>query len=90
MEKIFIEAGSFVKKGDPILRLTNSNFQLDVMYREALAYEQINNAENRRLAIEQNSIAIRSQLADVENSIRQSRLSFIRDSVLTVKKLIAP
>jgi HlyD family secretion protein len=60
------------------------------MYREALAYEQINNAENRRLAIEQNSIAIRSQLADVENSIRQSRLSFIRDSVLTVKKLIAP
>jgi HlyD family secretion protein len=90
VEKIFIEAGSFVKKGDPILRLTNSNFRLDVMYREALAYEQINNAENRRLAIEQNSIAIRSQLADVENSIQQSRLSFIRDSVLTVKKLIAP
>jgi len=90
VETIFIEAGSFVKKGDPILRLTNSNFQLDVMYREALAYEQINNAENRRLAIEQNSIAIRSQLADVENSMRQSTLSYVRDSVLAEKKLIAP
>ena len=90
VEKIFTEAGSFVKKAEPILQLTNANFQLDVMYRETLAYEQINNAENRRLAIEQNSIAIRSQLADVENSIRQSRLSFIRDSVLTEKKLIAP
>jgi HlyD family secretion protein len=90
VEKIFIEAGSFVKKGDPILRLTNANFQLDVMYREALAYEQINNAENRRLAIEQNSIAIRSQLADVENSMRHSTLSYMRDSVLADKNLIAP
>ncbi len=90
VEKIFIEAGSLVKKGDPILRLTNSNFQLDVTYREALVYEQINNAETRRLALEQNSIAIRSQLADVENSMRQSALSYVRDSVLAQKQLIAP
>jgi HlyD family secretion protein len=90
VEKLYVDAGAFVKMGQPILRLTNSQFQLDVMYREAMAYEQINNAENRRLAIEQNSISIRSQLADAENSIRQTTISFTRDSALAEKKLIAP
>jgi HlyD family secretion protein len=90
VEKLYVDAGAFVKMGQPILRLTNSQFQLDVMYREAMAYEQINNAENRRLAIEQNSISIRSQLADAENSIRQTTISFTRDSALAEKNLIAP
>lgn len=89
VDKIYLEAGSDVKKGDPILRLANTNLQLDVMYREALTYEQINNAQNRRLSIEQNSIAVKSQLADVENSARLAILSYSRDSVLYAKNLIS-
>jgi HlyD family secretion protein len=90
VEKIFVEAGSMVKRGDPILRLANTGLQLDVMYREALTYEQINNAQNRRLAIEQNTISVQSQLADVENLARQASLSFVRDSALRAKDLISP
>src|ERR1051326_2773993 len=89
VEKRFVEAGTFVKKGDPIIRLANSNLQLDVMYREALSYEQINNAENRRLAIEQNTISVKTQLSDVEYQVDRTRLLFRRDSVLAAKSLIA-
>ena len=89
VERLFVDAGTFVKKGDPILRLANTNLQLDVMYREALSYEQINNAQNRRLAIEQNSISVRSQLAEVEYQVQRTKLSFDRDSVLRVKNLIS-
>ena len=57
VDSTFVEAGSFVKQGDRILKLANMNLQLDVLYREALLFEQINNARNTRLAIEQNTLA---------------------------------
>jgi HlyD family secretion protein len=88
VEKRYVEAGSFVKQGDPIVRLTNTNLQLDVMYREALTYQNINDAQNRRLTIEQNTIAVKSQLADAEYQVDRTELAFRRDSALVLKKLI--
>jgi HlyD family secretion protein len=90
VETIFLEAGSFVTKGDKILKLANTNLQLDVMYREALSYEQINNARNTRLAIEQNSITVRTQLADVDYQVQRTQRAFERDSALAAKNLISP
>ena len=84
-----MEAGSFVKKGDPIVKLANTNLQLDVMYREALTYQNINDAQNRRLSIEQNSIAVKAQLADAEYQADRTELTFRRDSALISKKLIS-
>lgn len=89
VEKRYVEAGTFVKQGDPVIKLANSNLQLDVMYREALSYEQINNAENRRLSIEQNTISVKTQLSDVEYQVERTRLLFRRDSALSAKNLIA-
>ena len=68
----YVDAGAMVKQGDPILKLMNANLQLDVMYREALSYEQINNARNTRIAIEQNSIAVRGQMADVDYQLERA------------------
>jgi HlyD family secretion protein len=88
VEKRYIDAGSFVKKGDPIVKLANTNLQLDVMYREALTYQNINDAQNRRLTIEQNSIAVKTQLADAEYQVERTEIAFRRDSALVLKKLI--
>ncbi len=89
IEKRYVEAGSFVKKGDPIVKLANTNLQLDVMYREALTYQNINDAQNRRLSIEQNTIAVKTQLADAEYQADRTQLAFRRDSALATKKLIS-
>ncbi len=89
VEKRFIEAGTMVRQGDPIIRLANSNLQLDVMYREALTYQEINDAQNRRLTIEQNTIAVKSTLADAEYQVERTRLAFQRDSSLFAKHLVA-
>ena len=43
VEKVFVEAGTLVHEGDAILKMTNTNLQLDVMHREAQLFEQINN-----------------------------------------------
>jgi len=85
----YVDAGTMVRKGDPILKLTNANLQLDVMYREALSYEQINNARNTRIAIEQNSIVVRGQMADVEYQLERARRAYRRDSVLAVKGMVS-
>jgi HlyD family secretion protein len=89
VEKRYIEAGSYVKKGDPIVRLANTNLQLDVMYREALTYQNINDAQNRRLSIEQNTISVKAQLADAEYQVDRTELAYRRDSALVVKKLVS-
>jgi HlyD family secretion protein len=89
VDSTFVEAGSFVKQGDRILKLANMNLQLDVLYREALLFEQINNARNTRLAIEQNTLALRGQLTDVTYQIQRLERQDERDTVLLAKGLIS-
>ena len=89
VDSTFVEAGSFVKQGERILKLINTNLQLDVLYREALLFEQINNARNTRLAIEQNTLALRGQLTDVTYQIQRLERQDSRDSVLLKKGLIS-
>ena len=89
VDSTFVEAGSFVKQGERILKLVNTNLQLDVLYREALLFEQINNARNTRLAIEQNTLALRGQLTDVTYQIQRLLRQDERDTVLLAKGLIS-
>ena len=89
IDSIFVEAGTLVTKGDRILKLGNTGMQLDVLYREALLFEQINNARNTRLAIEQNSLTLRGQLADVEYQIIRLQRLYDRDTTMYRRQLIS-
>lgn len=89
VDSIFIEAGSMVKRGDRILKLGNTNLQLDVMYREALMFEQLNNARNTRISIEQNSIQTQRQMTEDSYQLELMQMQFQRDSMLFAKDLIA-
>jgi HlyD family secretion protein len=90
IEEKFVEAGAFVRKGDPILRMGNTNLQLDVMYREALSYEQINNARNTSITIEQNTISVRQEVAEAEFQFQQAARNYVRDSTLAARDLASP
>ncbi len=89
VENRYVEAGAIVKQGDPILKLNNADLQLDVSYREALSYEQINNARNTRIVIEQNTISVRAQLADVEYQLQRAVRAYRRDSLLSSRGMIS-
>ncbi|NUO79573.1 efflux RND transporter periplasmic adaptor subunit, partial [candidate division KSB1 bacterium] len=71
VEKRFIEAGTFVKEGDVILQLANTNLLLDIMYREAQFFEQSNNLRNTRLLMEQNSLNLRRELTEIDYQIQR-------------------
>lgn len=89
VEEILVEEGSFVQKEDSILRLDNTDLHLDIMYREAQLFEQINNLRNTRLAIEQQSLNLKDQLLEVDYQIANSRRRFERCESMIEKKLIS-
>jgi len=66
VEEILIEEGSQVEVGDIILRLSNTNLQLDVISREAQVSEQLNNLRNTRLAIDKETLNLKSELVEVD------------------------
>jgi HlyD family secretion protein len=72
VEEIFLEAGNMVHQGDPILRLSNTNLLLDIMYREAEFFQQSNNLRDTRLLLEQNRLKLNNDMAEVDYRLRQA------------------
>jgi HlyD family secretion protein len=87
--EVFLEEGAYVNTGDKILQLDNTDLQLDIMYREAQLFEQINNLRNTRLAIEQNSLNLRAELLDINRQIRNSNRRYQQSKALKLKNLIS-
>jgi HlyD family secretion protein len=73
VEEIFLEAGARVEQGDPILRLANTTLLINLMWREAELFQQINNLRNTRLEMERYRLQLNQQLALVENSLQQQK-----------------
>lgn len=89
VEKKFLEAGSMVNAGDPILQLGNTNLMMDIMFREAEFYEQSNNLRNTRLAMEQNRLALKSQMIDLDYQIQRLKRDYERSEKLLEDNLIS-
>jgi HlyD family secretion protein len=73
VEEVFREAGSFVDRGDEILRLANTNLLLDIMYREAELYQQSNNLRNTKILMEQNRLQMRREILEIDHDISRQR-----------------
>jgi len=89
VEEIYMKAGTVVKKGDKILRLANTNLLLDIMWREAELFQQSNNLRNTRLQMEQYTLQLKQELADIENKLKQQRRIYERYKELNKEDLIA-
>ncbi len=85
--EVFAEQGAMLKPGDPILRLENMDLRLDIMYREAQLYEQINNLRNTRIAMEQRKLELKADLLEVDRMINESRRRYDVAVVLREKQL---
>jgi HlyD family secretion protein len=89
VEKIYIEAGSAMKQGDKILKLSNTTLLMDIMYREAELFQQINNLRNTRLLFEQSRLALERDLADLDFQVEKQKRKFASYQSLHEEKLIS-
>ncbi len=89
IEKIFVQTGSFVKKGDNLLKLSNTNLLLDIMYREAELYRQSNNLRNTRLEFEKYSIQLDQQIVEIRFNLIEAENKYKRSNYLYKEKIIS-
>ena len=89
VEEIFIEEGAEVKAGDVILRLSNTNLQLDVISREAQVSEQLNNLRNTKLAIEKETLNLKRDIIEIDYQLVRLRRTAKQRKLLAEKKLIS-
>jgi HlyD family secretion protein len=69
VEQRLVEQGEYVEKGQPLVRLSNTNLQLDVMGREAQVTEQLNFLRNTQMNMETNRLNLRRDLLEIELQI---------------------
>ena len=89
VEEIVTEEGTMIKKGDVILRLSNTNLHLEIMNREANLAEQINNLRNTRLSMEQNKLSLTRQLLELDYQLNVQKRDYENSKDLFSKKFIS-
>ena len=89
VEEVLIEDGTIVAAGDPIALLSNTNLQLEVLGREAAVTEQLNNMRTIELQLEQNRLAHKRNLVEIEYQIVRLNRSIERQSELAAKELVS-
>ena len=89
VEQVLIEDGALVAAGDPIALLSNTNLQLEVLGREAAVTEQLNNMRTIELQLEQNRLAHKRNLIEIDYQIVRLKRSIERQQDLAAKNLVS-
>ena len=87
VEEILVEDGAIVEAGDPIAVLSNTNLQLEVLGREAAVTEQLNNMRTIELQLEQNRLAHKRNLIEIDYQIKRLTRAVARQRDLVSKDL---
>lgn len=73
VEEKFVEDGAIMKKGEPILRLSNTDLELSLINQETSVYNLLTQMQISQNAARQNTINRRNQFTDVENSLIEAK-----------------
>ena len=88
MEKV-VEEGSMVHKGDVIVRLSNSNLDLQILNAEAELAEKQNLLRNTQVAMQQDRLNNRTEQAQLEMDTRRKQRTYEQNRRLYAEKLIS-
>ena len=89
VEEILVEDGTLVEAGDLIAVLSNTNLQLEVLGREAAVTEQLNNMRTIELQLEQNRLAHKRNLVEIDYQIIRLTREIERQRDLVAKSLVS-
>jgi HlyD family secretion protein len=89
VEEVYIEQGTHVEQGTPILRLSNAALQLNVMQREAELFREVNQLRQTRVTMEQRRLEMRAQLVELDYELRKAEREYERQDALLKSDLIS-
>jgi HlyD family secretion protein len=88
VEKIFVEDGTTMKKGDPILKLSNTDLELSLATQETSVFNLLTQMQISRNAAQQNTIGKLNQMADVDNAFNEAERIYKLNKHLYEQKAI--
>jgi len=89
VEEKFVEDGAVMKKGEPILRLSNTDLELSLVNQETQVYNLLTQMQISQNAARQNTIVKLNQYTDVENSLIEAKRVYELNQKLYDKDAIA-
>ncbi len=88
VEQKFVEDGAIMKKGQPILKLSNTNLQLSLVNQETSVYNLLTQMQISQNAAQQNTVNKLNQMTDVESQLTEADRLYRLDKKLYEQKAI--
>lgn len=88
VEEKFVEDGAFMKKGDPILRLSNTDLLMNLMSQQNTVYNTLTQMQINRNNAQQNTVMKLNQMADVESQLKEAERLYLLNKELYAQKVI--
>src|SRR5438309_488930 len=89
VEKLYVEDGAMVKKGQMLAELSNSDLQNNLLARQADVSREMNSMRNMELALAQTRVGDRRNLIEAELTAQKARRQYEMQRPLAEKGFIA-
>ena len=88
VEEKYVEDGTMMKKGEPILRLSNTDIQLGLVTQQTNVYNLLTQMQISKNAAQQNTVSKLNQMTDVESQLKEAERVYTLDKHLYEQKAI--
>ena len=88
VEEKFVEDGTVMKKGQPILRLSNPDLALNLVNQETSVYNLLTQMQIASNNAQQNTVTKLNQMTDVENALKEAERVYKLNKKLYDQKVI--
>lgn len=88
VEEKYVEDGAHLRKGDPIMRLSNTDLELSLINQETQVLNLLTQAQIAQTSAQQATINNRNQMADVEQALKEAERVYTLNKKLLSEKAI--
>jgi HlyD family secretion protein len=88
VEQKYVDDGAMMKKGEPILRLSNTDIQLGLVTQQTNVYNLLTQMQISKNAAQQNTVGKLNQMTDVESLLKEAERIYKLDKHLYDEKAI--
>jgi HlyD family secretion protein len=89
IEHLLVQAGDSVTQGQPMVQLSNTALELDVLDREGRLVQSITESQSYQTQLEQNRVTNQKALAQIDYDIIRLRRALERREALTAQHLVS-
>jgi HlyD family secretion protein len=89
VEEKYVEDDAILKKGDPIMKLSNTDLELSLANQETSVFDVLTQMQNTKNNSQQNTISKLNQMAEVDNALREAERVYKMNKKLYDEKAIS-